>query len=923
MESHNMKHKGLRLAVLLGFAVAPCCAGEPAVPAALKNIGMNREGWIAARADGQAGTGTAADPLDGSTQEKFDRLLIGLNRAKVTNITIHLGPGTFQTLGGTDWRNPDDLRDPCTGWRMGAGWKLVGAGMNTTTVKFAGYCHEFRHRAAIAATGGVWRITSAPDWFGCPDIWQGIRLVEGRDLKGLELGRIYYLAEQLDAERFRVSATPGGPPLGDVSIGADGICYRIVKVRRGGELMSTVIGGEGPDLEVRDLTVDINWPGFGAAVTEDFTMPPGLQAVTVAVESVDWARPLSCAWVYLVTPLKVHKPIGHFELVRVVDNRHVELRNMQGFTLRSGQPFKDEGTVNVPPGTVVAKGTRLGPEMVTAGVLVEGDRARVERVRVTQQAGTWYEGGCSIGVGSWGGPPYRDMAVRGCVVDTLWGGLAAGIHILSRTINGGARPKAGEALTGAQGVLEGNTILANGVFHSGLGVGGAINTVIRSNTVVNAGCGLYSEGPLRNVVISDNRFLDCPPAEAGIVVNCNWTPTWNPDKAYRPGDLVLWDEDEYRAKVFHVGRKPAAGPLWEAYATWVGEVVVERNQLKVCDQSGGIAFYGCSKGVTIRDNVIGYAPGCGKGSFGLAVSGHSNRRFVITGNVVEARLRNDVSANSAGQTAVVLGRDNVDELGRPRAELETGPAGRAQGAPLLPATLGSLRPASDPRPAGQPAEPLVAELGPRGEIQNWLILGPFPHPLGAGYGFDFLAGVGGETNARPRTGDSVAVTFPDGPAAGDFWKASQLKPRRIAWQRAGSQHCPVGRLDDRRAYREWVDVRPLLGTGEDTDNTCAYAACILRADAETPARFYLGSDDGNVLCVNGAKLGQTVDDRRMYVLDSDVHGATLHAGDNLVLLKICNATGGFNFGMRVTSAVTADLAVPGGAVPRGVKVVLP
>jgi hypothetical protein len=306
----------------------------------------------------------------------------------------------------------------------------------------------------------------------------------------------------------------------------------------------------------------------------------------------------------------------------------------------------------------------------------------------------------------------------------------------------------------------------------------------------------------------------------------------------------------------------------------------------------------------------------------VSISGH-NRRFIITGNIIDSRLRNVVGEDNMGRKAMALGKDNVDELGRLRRELETADSANAQAGQDLPASLGQLSPASDPKPADKPAQPLTTELGPNCEIQDWLVLGPFPHPLGAGYAFDFLSKLGGEANAKPKTGDSVAVKFPDGPDAKTIWKESQLKPRRIAWQRAKAQHCPVGTPEDRKTYQEWVDVRPLLGTGEDTDNTCVYAACILRADKETPVRFLLGSDDGNVLYVNGKKIGQAVDDRRMYVLDGDVHAATLKAGDNLVVIKICNATGGFNFGMRVTSGATADLAVPGGAAPKGVKVVLP
>ena len=282
-----------------------------------------------------------------------------------------------------------------------------------------------------------------------------------------------------------------------------------------------------------------------------------------------------------------------------------------------------------------------------------------------------------------------------------------------------------------------------------------------------------------------------------------------------------------------------------------------------------------------------------------------------------------MGVNSLGKKGVIFGKDNVDELGRARIEVDTGPVDAKNASSPLPANMGAILPATDPKPADKPAQPLTAELGPKCEIQDWLILGPFPHPLGAGYAFDFLSKLGGEANAKPKAGDSVAVKFPDGPDAKTFWKESQLKPRRIAWQRAKAQHCPVGTDQDRKTYQEWVDVRPLLGTGEDTDNTCVYAACILRADKETPVRFLLGSDDGNVLYVNGKKIGQAIDDRRMYVLDSDVHAATLNAGDNLVVIKICNATGGFNFGLRVTSAAIADLAIPGGKAPAGVKVVLP
>ena len=197
-------------------------------------------------------------------------------------------------------------------------------------------------------------------------------------------------------------------------------------------MMSSIIKGEGADIEVRDLTVDINWPSFGGVVTEHFKMPAPLYTVTVAVESVRLGQTAGAIVGLPVTPLKVHKGVGHFELVAWWTTATSSFATSKNFKTRSGEAFRDEGTTNVPPDTVVAKGTRIGPEMITAGVLVEGDRATVHRVRITNQTGTLYEGGCSIGIGSWGGNPYHGMAVRDCITDNMGPGGADLRHLHSQ-----------------------------------------------------------------------------------------------------------------------------------------------------------------------------------------------------------------------------------------------------------------------------------------------------------------------------------------------------------------------------------------------------------------------------------------------------------------------------------------------------------
>lgn len=56
--------------------------------------------WIAARTDGVNGSGTLNDPYDGSTQARFDAIMKAITIQTESNpVTIHLGPGTFETNG--------------------------------------------------------------------------------------------------------------------------------------------------------------------------------------------------------------------------------------------------------------------------------------------------------------------------------------------------------------------------------------------------------------------------------------------------------------------------------------------------------------------------------------------------------------------------------------------------------------------------------------------------------------------------------------------------------------------------------------------------------------------------------------------------------------------------------------------------------
>jgi hypothetical protein len=94
------------------------------------------ECWVAIRTDGFSGTGTQADPYDGSTAAKFDALM----RSFPAYSVIHLGPGTFLTYGVLD-------SSAGTGFVMKKGQQIVGAGMDVTIVKLM-HCFQFSGRQA-------------------------------------------------------------------------------------------------------------------------------------------------------------------------------------------------------------------------------------------------------------------------------------------------------------------------------------------------------------------------------------------------------------------------------------------------------------------------------------------------------------------------------------------------------------------------------------------------------------------------------------------------------------------------------------------------------------------------------------------------------------------------------------------------------
>ena len=101
---------------------------------AVTNAFAEAEVYLAGRADGQAGAGTAADPFNAGTQDRFDALFAGFG----SNTAVHLGPGTYHTKGAASFS-------------VKPYWKIRGAGYEVTRIIQDGigkiHCAVFAGRA--------------------------------------------------------------------------------------------------------------------------------------------------------------------------------------------------------------------------------------------------------------------------------------------------------------------------------------------------------------------------------------------------------------------------------------------------------------------------------------------------------------------------------------------------------------------------------------------------------------------------------------------------------------------------------------------------------------------------------------------------------------------------------------------------------
>jgi hypothetical protein len=111
-----------------------------------------REVWLALRADGECGAGSAGSPYDASSPALFrDRM-----KSFQAKTIIHIGPGIFQVPA---FDSDKAVNSPALVWQPKSGQRIVGAGMYVTTLKVVGATHQQHLSRAI---GNDWW-TPAPE----------------------------------------------------------------------------------------------------------------------------------------------------------------------------------------------------------------------------------------------------------------------------------------------------------------------------------------------------------------------------------------------------------------------------------------------------------------------------------------------------------------------------------------------------------------------------------------------------------------------------------------------------------------------------------------------------------------------------------------------------------------------------------------
>jgi hypothetical protein len=209
--------------------------------------------------------------------------------------------------------------------------------------------------------------------------------------------------------------------------------------------------------------------------------------------------------------------------------------------------------------------------------------------------------------------------------------------------------------------------------------------------------------------------------------------------------------------------------------------------------------------------------------------------------------------------------------------------------PAAPKAVEKPAPAPASAPAPKPDATAAGQtLGPfklaknwaeeQGFVVNWLICGPFPNPGerpdNTGFGTDYLKNYGGEAAFTPANGMEIKI---EGGSAVKF----------LPYAATGTDII-------------FGDVAHLK-IEANQEKILTYSACWLDSDADKDVEVRVGSDDGYKLWINHQLISEQHVYRAME-MDQETHKVKLNKGQNLVLIKIDQDTGEFQFMLRVVGS---------------------
>jgi hypothetical protein len=176
-----------------------------------------------------------------------------------------------------------------------------------------------------------------------------------------------------------------------------------------------------------------------------------------------------------------------------------------------------------------------------------------------------------------------------------------------------------------------------------------------------------------------------------------------------------------------------------------------------------------------------------------------------------------------------------------------------------------------------------------GSINNWLLLGPFSNSVKGtvgisdhgngcyGYNTDLLVDYGGEISISPYAGQIIHQQY--------SWKLMLYSS-------------------------EWIDFNSYY---EKNDDVVAYAYVTLKSDKEMMVKLGLSHNDGLKIFLNGEQVYEN--HTAQLVLNSVPLIVHLKKGDNRLLLKVDEKTGGWGFGLSVKTVNDKEV--------RGLKIKIP